>query len=166
MQYRGYVCMPQPRRRAGFAQKTKPRRLIAEISLADDFQCHGAAQIDVECFVSDPHCTATQLDGFPVFARDQLVVLKSLRWLVRCCRLDRILGNRRLAGLYPVSETLAEHAYRTEFHRARQLIAAARAGALGLFAHAFNRPSLATSADSNTTLHRVVRNRPTASAGE
>ena len=78
---RGNVRVTNARRRAGFAQKTKPRRFITEISLADDFQCHRAAQIDVERLVSDAHRTATQLDRFPVFARHQLVVLKSLRWL-------------------------------------------------------------------------------------
>src|SRR5271165_6127871 len=135
--------MPNAGRRTRLAQKTKPSGLVTKISLADDFQCHGAAQIDVECFVSDPHCTATQLDRFPVFARDQLVVLKSLRWLVRRCRLDRILGNRRLAGLYPVSETLAEHAYRTEFHRSRKLVTTDRAGASVLRFHGPNRPSVA-----------------------
>ena len=82
--------MTNARRRAGFAQKTKPRRFITEISLADDFQCHGAVQIDVERFVSDPHRTATQLDRFPVFALHQFIMLKSLRCLFRC-RLDRIL---------------------------------------------------------------------------
>jgi hypothetical protein len=29
-------------------QETKPRRFITEISLTNDFQCHEAAQIDVE----------------------------------------------------------------------------------------------------------------------
>ena len=71
--------MTNARRRAGFAQKTKPRRFITEISLADDFQCHGAVQIDVERFVSDAHRTATQLDRFPVFALHQFVMLKALR---------------------------------------------------------------------------------------
>ena len=80
--------MANTRRRAGFAQKTKSRRFITEISLADDFQCHGTVQIDVERFVSDAHRTATQLDRFSVFARHQLIVLKSLRRLFRC-RLDR-----------------------------------------------------------------------------
>src|SRR5271166_5830974 len=107
--------MPQPCRPAGFAQKTKPRRFITEISFADDFQCHWAVQVDVERLVSDRHCTATQLHRFPVFAGDQLIVLKSLRCLFRY-ELDRIL-SRRLTGLNPVSESLAEHAYRTEFHR-------------------------------------------------
>src|ERR1700757_3125694 len=118
--------MPQPRRCAGFAQKTKLRRFITEIPFADDLQRHRASEIDVERLVSDPHRTATQLDRFPIFARHQLVVLKSSRWLLQCCRLDRILRNRRLAGLNRVSETLAEHADRTEFHRSRKLIAAAR----------------------------------------
>ena len=51
------------------------------------------------------------------------------------------------------SKTLAEHAYRTEFHRSRKLVAAGRTGALGLRAHGPNRPSVAIRADSNTTLH-------------
>src|SRR5258707_12261353 len=66
---------------------------------------------------------------------NQLIVLKSLHRLFRCCQLDRILGSRRLAGLGPASETLAKHAYRTEFHRSGKLVAATRAGALGLRAH-------------------------------
>src|SRR5215469_18798767 len=70
--------MPQPRRRAGFAQKTKPRRFITEILFADDLQRHRASEIDVERFVGDPHCTATKLDRFPVFARHQFIMLKSL----------------------------------------------------------------------------------------
>jgi hypothetical protein len=78
--------MPQPRRRSGFAQKAKPRRFITQISLANDFQCYGAAQLDVERLVSDSHRTATQLDRFPVFARHQLIRLKSLR------RLSDIVG--------------------------------------------------------------------------
>src|ERR1700736_5437117 len=112
--------MPQPRSRTGFTQKTKPRRFVTEISLADDFQCHGAVQIDVERFVSDPHRTATQLDRFAVFARHQLVVLKSWRWLVQCFRLKRILRSRRPAGLNPASKTFAKHANWTEFHCSRK----------------------------------------------
>src|SRR5262245_11689677 len=92
-------------------------------------------QIDVEGFISDPHRTATQFDRFPVSARDQLVVLKSLQHLFRCCRLDRILGSRRLAGLNPVSESLPKHTDRTEFHCSRKLVAAARADALELRTH-------------------------------
>ena len=65
---RGNIRVTDAGRRTGFAQKTKPRRFITEISFADDFQCHRASQIDVERFVSDPHRTATQLDRFPVFA--------------------------------------------------------------------------------------------------
>src|SRR5271166_348824 len=97
-----------------FPQKTKPCRFITDISLANDLQCHGAAQIDIERFVSDAHCTATQLHRFPVFTCHQFVVVKSpvcLYW----CRLDRILGSRRLARRNPASESLAEHAHRTEF---------------------------------------------------
>src|SRR5271165_3754738 len=154
--------MPQPRRRAGFPQKTKLRRLITEVSLADDLQCNQTSQIDVERLVSDAHCTATQLNRFPIFALDQLIVLKSFRCLLRC-RIDRFL-QRRLAGSNPASKTLAQHAYRTEFHRFRELVAADRAGALGLRAHGPNRPSAAMRAESNTTLPRAVRNRPAAAA--
>jgi hypothetical protein len=55
--------------------------LIAEVSLADDLQSHGAAQIDVERFVSDPDRTATQLDWSTIFARQQFIMLKALRRL-------------------------------------------------------------------------------------
>src|SRR5208337_1283231 len=111
--------MTDTRRRTGFAEKTKPCRFITEISFTDDFQSHRAVQINVERLVSDAHCTATQLDRFPVFARHQLVVVKSLRWLLRH-RLECI-PRRRLAGFNPASKTLAEHAYRTEFHRSGKL---------------------------------------------
>src|SRR4029077_19828823 len=131
MQYRGYVCMPQPRRPAGFTQKTKSRRLITEISFADDFQCHGAVQIDVKGLVSDAHCTATQLDRFSVFANYQLVMLESMQRQFRRRQLDPILGSRRLAVLNPASKTLMKHADRTEFHRSRNLATTTRADALG-----------------------------------
>ena len=78
MEDRSNVWVADAGRRAGFAQKTKPCRLFAEIFLAYDFQCHGAVQIDVERFVSDAHCTATQLDRFPVFALHQFVMLKAM----------------------------------------------------------------------------------------
>src|SRR5271165_3153980 len=55
--------------------------------------------------------------------------------MVWCCRLDRILGSRRLAGRSGAGKTLAEHAYRTEFHCSRELVTAGRTGALGLRAH-------------------------------
>src|ERR1700746_4111209 len=125
--------MPQPRRCAGFAQETKPRRFIAEIFFADDLQRHRASEIDVECLVSDPHSSSAQLDRSTVFARHQLVMLKSFWRLVRC-RPDRLL-QRRLAGLNPTGKTLAKHADRAEFQCSREFIAAARAGALGLRAH-------------------------------
>src|SRR5262252_3380362 len=100
--------MPQPRRRTGLAQKTKPSRFVTEIALPDDFQRHGASQIDVEGFVSNPHRTATQLDWFSVFARHQFIMLKALQRLYGC-RLGRLL-ERRLAGLHSVSCCLAKHA--------------------------------------------------------
>src|SRR6516162_4680638 len=129
--------MPEPRRRTGLAHKTKPRRFISEISLADDFQCDGTVQIDVERFISDPHRTPTQLDRFAVFAHHQLVVLKSFRWLVQR-RLNCFL-ERRLAGFNAASKTLTKHAHRTEFHRSREFIATARAGAFRFRAHGPNR---------------------------
>jgi hypothetical protein len=134
--------MPQSCSRAGFAQETGPRRFIIQISLADNFQCHGTAKIDVKRLVSDAHRTPTQLDRFAVFARHQLIVLKALDRLFRL-PLDRVLGSR-LAGLNPSNERLAQHADRTEFHRSRKLIAAARAGTLGFCAHGPNRSSAAT----------------------
>src|SRR5271166_234135 len=131
--------MPHTRRRAGFAQKTKSRRLITEISLADDFQCHGAVQIDVDCFVSDPHCTATQLDRCPVCTLHQFVMLKTLRRVLRR-RLECIL-RQRIIGLNVSSESLAKHAHWTEFHCSSELITTDRADASGLRFHGPNRPS-------------------------
>ena len=86
------------------------------------------------------------------------LLLKSLWWLVRC-RLDRLL-ERRLARLNPATKTLAEHTNRTEFHRSRKLVTAARAGALDVCAHSPSRPSAASSTESKTGLHREARNRP------
>src|ERR1700747_2035587 len=145
--------MPQPRRRPGFSHKAEPRRFITEISLTDDFQCHGAAQIYIERLVSDSHRTATQLNRLPVLARHQLVVVKSLYWPFRC-RLDCLL-ERRHAGLHRARDSCAKHADRAEFHCSRKLVTAVRAGALGLRTHGPNRPSV----ESNTTIPRVARNR-------
>src|SRR5580704_16011670 len=113
MEDRGNIWVTDARRRAGFTQKAKSCRFVTEVSLTDDFQCHWAAQIDVERFVSDPHRAATQLDRFPVFARHQFIMLKSVRCVLRCWR-ARIL-RRRLAGLNLTSESLAKHADRTKF---------------------------------------------------
>jgi hypothetical protein len=145
--------MPQPRSCAGFTQKAEPRRFITDVPLTDDLQCHGATQIDIERLVSDPHCAATQFDRFPVFAHHQLVVVKSLRWLFRR-RLDSLLERRR-TGLRRTRESPAKHAHRAELHCSRELIAAARAGTLGIRAHVPSR-----SAESNAMLVRVARNRP------
>ena len=100
MEDRGNIQVTNACRCTGFTQKTKASRFITQISLADEFQCHRAVQIDVERLVSDPHRAATQLDWFPVFARHQLVVVKSLRWLVGY-RLEGI-PKRRLPGLSPL----------------------------------------------------------------
>src|ERR1700740_2191181 len=96
MEDRRNIGMTDASRRTGFAEKTKPCRFITEISVPEVFQSHWAVQIDVERLVSDPHRAATQLERFPVFTRHQLVVLKPLRWLVRC-RLECI-PRRGLAG--------------------------------------------------------------------
>ena len=71
------------------------------------FKRHRISQIDVERFVSHAHCTSTQLDRFPVFALQQLIMLKALRWR------DGIL-RRTLTGFNPTSKSLAKHADRTE----------------------------------------------------
>ena len=123
--------MPNAGRRTRLAQKAKPRRFIPEILFADDLQSHRASEIDVERFVSDPHRTATQLDRFPIFTRDQSVMLKTLFRLFGC-RVHRDLGSRRLAGLYTARQSLAEHTDRAELHCSREFTAAARAGALEL----------------------------------
>src|SRR6266403_453431 len=128
--------------RTRLAQKTKPRRFLTEIPFANDFKCHGAAQIDVDGLVSDAHSTPTQLDRCPIIALRQLIILKAVRQQLRFW-FDRFL-KRRLAGLDPASKTLAKHAYRTEFHCSRKLVAAARAGALGLRFHGPNRRTRAS----------------------
>jgi hypothetical protein len=69
---RGDVRVTNACRCAGFTHKAKPRRFITKISLADNFQCHGTTQIDVERFVSDAHCSSTQLERFAIFARHKL----------------------------------------------------------------------------------------------
>src|SRR5271165_5839241 len=113
--------MPKPRRCAGLTEKTQPRRFIPEVFFVDDLQCNRAVQIDVERLVGDSHRTATQLDRFPVFTLYQFIVLKSLRWLIRC-RLGRFFGSGRRARLNPASKSLAKHADRTEFHCSRKLV--------------------------------------------
>jgi hypothetical protein len=142
--------MPQPRRCAGFAQKTKPRRFITEILFTDDLQRHRASEIDVERFVSDPHRAATQFDRFPIFTRDQSVMLKSLFRLF--VRVHRNLGSRRLAGRNAASKTLAEHANWAEFHRSREFIAAARADASGLRFHGSDHLSEAIKASQRPSI--------------
>jgi hypothetical protein len=69
-------------------------------------------QINVDRFISDPHRTATQLDRFSIFARHQLIMLKSLPWVLRR-RLECTL-RQRLVGLNVISKTLAKHADRAE----------------------------------------------------
>src|SRR5262249_8045667 len=95
-------------------QKAESRRFITDIFFVDDFQSHGAAQIDVERLVGDAHCTTTQLDRFLVFARYQLIVVKSLRRLVRYW--VESSPSRRLAGINPTDKTFTKHTDRTKMH--------------------------------------------------
>ena len=104
----------------------------------DDFQSHGAAQIDVERLVCYTHRTAAQFHRFPVSARLQLVVVKWLRRLFGS-RLGCLLERRR-AGLRCARESPAKHADRAEFHRPGEFIATTRASALGIRAHGPSRP--------------------------
>jgi hypothetical protein len=85
--------MTDARGRTRFPQEAKPRRLVNEIFFADDFESHGATQIDVERLVSDTHRTPTQFHRLPVFVRHQLVMLQALRCGVRG-RIGRILRKR------------------------------------------------------------------------
>jgi hypothetical protein len=62
---RGNIRVPHAGRRTRLAQETKPSRFVTEISLADDFQCHGAVQIDVERLVSDPIAPRPNSTGLP-----------------------------------------------------------------------------------------------------
>src|SRR5262249_48338095 len=52
-------------RRPCFSQETNPGRLVTEILLADDFQRHGAVQIDVERLVSAPIAPRPNSIGLP-----------------------------------------------------------------------------------------------------
>ena len=65
-------------------------------------------------------------------------------------------GCRLFAGFNPASESLAKHADRTEFRRSRKLIAASRAGALGLRAHGPNRPSVAIRASQRAWISSSI----------
>ena len=105
--------MTNARRRAGFAQKTKPRRFITEIFFADDFQCHGAVQIDVDRFVSDPHRTATQLDRFPVFALQEFIIIKPVYFQLGRGLAEGLFG-RKLEWFNFFIQSSAEHADWTE----------------------------------------------------
>ena len=40
--------MPDASRRARLSQEAKPRRFVTDVFFADDLQCHGAAEIDVD----------------------------------------------------------------------------------------------------------------------
>src|ERR1700722_11837606 len=85
-----------------------------QIPCGYDLQSYQTPKIDIECFVSDAHRTATQLDRATVFACHERIVLKSLRRLFRC-RLDGVLGSRGAIGFNPASKTLTKHAYLAGF---------------------------------------------------
>src|SRR5262245_59378815 len=98
--------------------------------------------------LSAQECWTFVGECFPVVAAptNLRAMLTSGTYSALCeCRPDRSL-ERKLAGLSPLGKTLAEHAHRAEFHRSRKLIAAARAGALGLRFHGSDRPSEAIKA--------------------
>jgi hypothetical protein len=57
-------------------KKTKPSRLIPEISFADDFQRHRTTQINVERPVGDAQGAATELDCSALCIQHQVVILK------------------------------------------------------------------------------------------
>jgi hypothetical protein len=78
---RGNIWVTDARRCPRFTQKTKSRRWITHILLANDLQRYRTPQIDIERLVCDAHRAPTQLDRFPVVTRHQLVVVKSIRRL-------------------------------------------------------------------------------------
>ena len=142
--------MTNARRRAGFAQKTKPRRFVTEISLADDFQCHGASQIDVERFVSDTHRTATQLDRFPVFVRSpvhsaRIDAMRRLRCRLRTALFQKVTSPD--SSLF--TQRFTQHANRTELFSRRELRPANQTSACVLHVHRPNRPSVAIRASQS-----------------
>src|SRR4029077_9018027 len=129
---------------ARLAQKTKARRLVTEISFANNLQGHRTTQINIERLVGDAHSAATQLDRFPVFAGHESLVFKGGQSRPRG-GLERTFQSR-LAGVTLRVESLAQDAHRTEFHRSRKLSAAGQTGASVLHFHGLNRPSDATRA--------------------
>ena len=74
---RGDVGMADARGGTRFPQKSDPRRLVAEILFADDFQRHRTTQIDVKGLVGDTHRTPTQLESFPVLVEHYFVVFEA-----------------------------------------------------------------------------------------
>ena len=105
--------MPDARRRSRLPQKTKPCHLIAKISFADDFQCHGAVQIDVDRLVSDPHRTATQLNRFPVFVLQKFIIIKPVYFQLGRGLAGGVFG-RKLKWFNFFIQSSAEHADWTE----------------------------------------------------
>src|SRR4030095_5026705 len=131
----GNVLMRDLGRGAGFAQESKPCRLVAEVFFVDHFQCDGAPKIDVERFVSYPHRPATQLERLSILVIHQFIMLEPMRDRRGCC-----LG-RRLASFGFAGESLPKHADRAEFNCSRKLFATSRANPSVHRFHGPNRPS-------------------------
>ena len=89
--------MTHARSRTRFPQETKPRSLVTKIFFADEFESHGAMQIDVKRLVGHTHRTPAQFHRSAIFARHQLVMFQALRCVLRS-RIASILG-KRLTGL-------------------------------------------------------------------
>jgi hypothetical protein len=51
--------------------------LVADQCFTDEFQSHWTLQMDIKRLVCDSHSAATELDGPPVTALDQLVMLET-----------------------------------------------------------------------------------------
>ena len=71
------------------------------------FNVYRASQIDIHRLVSDSHCTATQLDRFPLFVGHQFIMLESMRY-TRGCYLSVAWFRRRFVGLGPLFERPCE----------------------------------------------------------
>ena len=120
--------MAKTRRRARFAQETKLSRFVTEVSFADDFQCHRGAQIDIHRLVSDAHCTATQLDRFPLFVKNQFVMLESVGY-ARCYLSFALVPDAVSSDWVSLFDGTAKHAHGTEFRCPGKLITATGADA-------------------------------------
>src|SRR6516164_7914635 len=76
-------------RRPGLAQKSEPRRLIAQIAFVTDLQCHRTTKIDIERLVGHTHSPTPQLDRSASLVQHHFKVLESAKLL----RTVNFLGN-------------------------------------------------------------------------